>query len=194
MKIFKKICLMVLGTVMLGCGIGAFVATGMGSDSLSMLYDGASKTFGITVGTVSVIVNLIFLSCVFFMDKKKIGVSTIVCLFLCKYPIDWTISLYKPQESLVLNILIEIVLCFIMALGCALIVKADMGASAYDAFTLSISKVTKVKYTIIRYGCDFTWLILGWLLGGTIGIGTVLATICIGPMFSLCMKLLKVNN
>jgi len=186
----KQILWLLLGILMLGGGSGMFIKVSIGSDALSCFYEGLGYKLGVTAGTASVIMNAVYLIAVFFLDKKKIGISTFAFMILGKYPIDFFNKIFFTPNSLIIAILLDIVICVIIAVGCAVIVKANLGATAYDSLTLATAEVTKAKYVIVRYIYDGTLLLLGFLFGGKVGIATFLSFIIIGPVFNYSLKVL----
>lgn len=190
MKLVKKILICLLGCTMLGGGMGMLIRVRIGSDSLSCFYEGLSLKTGLTAGTISLFMNLIYLVVVYFLDKKKIGVSTFVFMIFGKYPIDFFYEHFFTPNSLIVAILLDIVICVVIGVGCAVIIAADLGVTAYDSLTLSTSETLKKNYVVVRYIYDGAFLILGLLLGGTIGIGTIIALVLIGPVFNYAKKIL----
>ena len=190
MKLFKKILICLLGCTMLGGGMGMLIRVGIGSDSLSCFYEGLSNKTGFTVGTISLFMNIVYLIVVYILDKKKIGVATFIFMIFGKYPIDFFCEHFFTPNSLVLAIVLDLIICVIIGIGCAVIIAADLGVTAYDSLTLSTSETLKKNYVVIRYIYDGTFLILGFLFGGTIGIGTIIALIVIGPVFNYAKKIL----
>lgn len=190
MKRVKDIFICLLGCIMLGGGMGMLIKVGLGSDSLSCFYEGLANKINVTVGTISLLINLLFCIIVFFLDKKKIGISTFLFMIAGKYPIDFMTEHFFTPDSLVVAILLDIIICAIIGVGCAVIIAANLGVTAYDSLTLSTSEKLNKKYVIVRYIYDGSFLLLGFLLGGTIGIGTIVALIEIGPVFNFTKKAL----
>lgn len=190
MKIVKKILICLLGCLMLGGGMGCLIRVGIGSDSLSCFYEGLSKHLPLSVGTISLIMNFIYLIVVFFLDKKKIGLSTFLFMFFGKYPIDFFYEHFFTPNSLIVSIIVDIIICFVIGVGCAVIIAADLGVTAYDSLTLSTSEVLKKNYVVVRYIYDGAFLVIGFMLGGAIGIATIIAFIEIGPVFNYAKKVL----
>ena len=190
MKLVKKILICLLGCTMLGGGMGMLIRVGIGSDSLSCFYEGLSNRTGFTVGTISLFLNFVYLIIVYFLDKKKIGAATFVFMIFGKYPIDFFCEHFFTPNSIVISIVLDLVICIVIGVGCAVIIAADLGVTAYDSLTLSTSEVLKKNYVIVRYIYDGAFLVLGFLLGGTIGIGTIIALIVVGPVFNYAKKVL----
>lgn len=194
MKLVKKILICLLGCTMLGGGMGMLIRVGIGSDSLTCFYEGLSIKTGLTAGTISLIMNIVYLVIVYFLDKKKIGAATFIFMIFGKYPIDFFCERFFTPNSLIVAIILDLVICVIIGVGCAVIIAADLGVTAYDSLTLSTSEVLKKNYVVVRYIYDGTFLVLGFLLGGTIGIATIIALIVIGPVFNYAKKVLVKNE
>ena len=190
MKLVKKILICLLGCIMLGGGMGMLIRVGIGSDSLSCFYEGLSSKIHLTAGTISLVTNLIFATIVYFLDKKKIGISTFIFMICGKYPIDFAYDHFFTPDSLILAIVLDIVICVVIGIGCAVIIAADLGVTAYDSLTLSTSEVLKKNYVVVRYIYDGVFLLLGILFGGAVGIGTIIAFALIGPVFNYAKKVL----
>lgn len=194
MKTIKNVLVCLLGCMMLGGGMGMLIRVGLGSDSLSCFYEGLAGKINISVGTISLLMNLLFLIVVFILDRKKIGVSTFLFMIAGKYPMDFMNEHFFTPDSLVVAIILDILICVIIGVGCAVIIAANLGVAAYDSLTLSTSEKLKKKYVIVRYIYDGSFLLLGFILGGTIGIGTIIALVLIGPVFNYSKKLLVKEN
>lgn len=194
MKLVKKILICLLGCTMLSGGMGMLIRVGIGSDSLTCFYEGLSIKTGLTAGTISLIMNIVYLVIVYFLDKKKIGAATFIFMIFGKYPIDFFCEHFFTPYSLIVAIILDLVICVIIGVGCAVIIAADLGVTAYDSLTLSTSEVLKKNYVVVRYIYDGTFLVLGFLLGGTIGIATIIALIVIGPVFNYAKKVLVKNE
>lgn len=194
MILVKKILICLLGCTMLGGGMGMLIRVGIGSDSLTCFYEGLSIKTGLTAGTISLIMNIVYLVIVYFLDKKKIGAATFIFMIFGKYPIDFFCEHFYTPNSLIVAIILDLVICVIIGVGCAVIIAADLGVTAYDSLTLSTSEVLKKNYVVVRYIYDGTFLVLGFLLGGTIGIATIIALIVIGPVFNYAKKVLVKNE
>lgn len=191
MKLFKRIIYVLLGIIILGGAMGAYINTGIGSDPVSIFIEGGSVLTKLKPGTVSIFMYACFVLVTFFLDKKKIGIGTLIAMVGTKWPLDFVVEHFVAPQSFLACCAIDVVLCALFGIACALLVKSNLGASAYDGFTLSIAKTFKFKYTYLRYVCDALLLLSGWLMGGTIGVGTIIALICSGPFFNFFLKVFK---
>lgn len=193
LNIAGRILLALLGIALLGASMAVYIKNGVGSDSVSVFVEGGAKFTHLSDGTFTIVMYLLFMIIAFFIDKKSFGIASILVMFLTKFPVDFVESIYVAPSSFIVRCLIDVLMCASFGVACALIVKSNLGASPYDSLTLSVTKATKKKYTIIRYICDGVLLVTGWLMGGVIGVGTIIAFICCGPCFNFFLKLFKAN-
>ena len=88
---FIKLLVVILGSILVGLGISIAVNSGLGSDPLSLMWDGMSKVLSITIGQASLIVSGVMLITVLILDRKKINVGTIVNPIVTSYSTDFFI-------------------------------------------------------------------------------------------------------
>lgn len=191
MKMMKRIIFASLGIVLLGLTTGICIKTAIGSGPMGVFLDGLSKKTGITVGTASALLNVVLIICLFFADKNRIGVFTILCMIFIKFPTDLAVKYFIASSYLIVNIFIMIIATFFMSMGSALIIKADLGNGSYDGFAVAMSKRLNVRYTYVGYTLEAIMLACGYYFGGVIGIGTIISMICYSPMLESSMKILK---
>ena len=191
MKLIKRIICATTGVILLGLTTGICIKTSIGSGSMGVFLDGLSRKAGISVGTAGLFLNSILIIGLFIVDKKRIGIFTIICMFLSKIPTDLAMKYFVPSINLFLNIIICFVSTFFMAMGSALVIKADLGNGAYDGFAVAVSKRLNVRYTYVGYTMSAILLSSGYVLGGIVGIGTIISLVCYSPMLELSMKILK---
>lgn len=191
--LLRQIPMVILGTIVLGLSIGMVVKVGIGSDSLSATYEGINKQTGISLGTITAISNAFMLLFSFVFNRKIVGVGTVCFILLSKYPVDLGNQLMVTSDSLFVSIMLYVLANIIMALGSALFILSDLGASGYDAFTLTIDEMQKhkIKYVYLRYITDGALLVVALLLGGTIGIGTIITWAIIAILLKMWLKVLE---
>lgn len=192
--IIKRVLFVLLGIALLGTSMAIYIKNGIGSDPVSVFVEGGAKFTHLSDGTFTIVMYLLFMVIAFFMDKKTFGVGSLLVMFLTKFPVDFVERIYVAPDNYIVRCLIDTVMCAGFGIACSLIVKGNIGASPYDSLTLSITKLTGKKYTIIRYICDAVLLLTGWIMGGVIGVGTIISFICCGPCFNFFMKLFKCNK
>jgi len=178
----KKVLLTLLAVLMLGAGIGMFVKVGIGVDALSAFEKALSNLTGLTLGTVCALCNVFFVIATLIINKKFFGIASIIFILVSKFPVDFAEKVMITTDNLFINILLAIISIAVLAFGSELFILSGLGANAYDGVCLAIQSRLKkeVKYVYLRYAVDGTFLILAIILGGQIGIGTVMCWASMG--------------
>lgn len=178
----------VVGVSVCGLSVGLFSFSDQGLDPFQVFAHGLWNLTSIDYGTYYVILNAIMLVVVFLVDKKKIGIGTVINLFLTGYMAEfseWCIRKAIPDPSFAVKILFLIIGIVVMCLGSAIYFTADLGVSTYDAVAIIIDeRKPKWKFRYIRIATDLVCVIIGGLLGAQIGIGTVITAFFMGPLIS----------
>lgn len=188
-QISKRILISLVGLILCGIGVAMFLYSGMGVDPASVFELGIGKAFGISYGTSSALINVIILLIVFFIDKSFINISSVIAIFGIGYTADFVRKiltiLVQGEIHLFLKLVLILVGLFIMSCGIATYIKADLGVGAIDLISEIISRKTKVQYRLVRVIGDTTFVVIGYFLGGTVGVGTVVAAFLTGPTVQL---------
>lgn len=188
-KVFLKILIASIGLALSGIGVGIFLYSGLGVDPASVFQTGLSHTLNITYGNASALSNLIILVIVFIADKSYINISSFLAIFLIGYTADFTqgilsnIILSQPIFSI--KILMLLLGCFIMSIGIAAYIRANIGVGAIDMVSEVISDKCHFDYKKVRVLSDIMFVVVGYLLGGKLGIGTIFAAFLTGPFVQL---------
>lgn len=138
-------------------------------------------------GTVYAVVNLLMLIVIFITDKSKIGLGTVINIFLLGYVAEYSSLLFErliPEPFFVVRFVFLILGIVIMCFSSALYFTADMGVSTYDAMSLIISEKKKWKFQLCRISSDLFCTIVGFIFGATVGIGTVVTAFFMGPLIA----------
>lgn len=188
-QMWKRILISLVGLILCGIGVAMFLYSGMGVDPASVFELGIGKAFGISYGTSSALINVIILLIVFFIDKSFINISSVIAIFGIGYTADFVRKiltiLFQGEIHLFLKLVLILVGLFIMSCGIATYIKADLGVGAIDLISEIISRKTKVQYRLVRVIGDTTFVVIGYFLGGTVGVGTVVAAFLTGPTVQL---------
>ncbi|MGF0039832.1 YczE/YyaS/YitT family protein [Peptoniphilaceae bacterium SGI.131] len=180
----KRICLLVVGLIICGSGIGLFLISNLGVDPVSVFQTGLSKVLNISYGNASALSNLIIIAVIFFVDRKYISIATLLAIFLIGYSADFSmriLGLFFKNLSLFVGILFCIIGTIVMSIGIALYIKADLGVGAVDAVSELITDKSNIEYQKVRICADVSFLLIGYFIGGSLGIGTVIVTFLTGP-------------
>ena len=164
-----------IGLLLQGLGIALVVASGT-TFPITALYLGISKTFLLSYGTASLLVELvtILINCCF---KEKIGWATISSAILNGYLVD-LFSLLIP--SIKYSILYLPIGALIMCFGFYFISVSGLGLNSSNGLMNAMQKLTKQPVKVIRTCEEVAFMSLGWLLGGTVNVGTIILSCCFG--------------
>lgn len=186
----RRIWMTIAGVLICGFSVGMFNFSMLGLDPFQVFAHGVFMALpeGILgFGTVYAVVNLLMLIVIFITDKSKIGLGTVINIFLLGYVAEYSSLLFErliPEPFLVVRFVFLILGIVIMCFSSALYFTADMGVSTYDAMSLIISEKKKWKFQLCRISSDLFCTIVGFIFGATVGIGTVVTAFFMGPLIA----------
>lgn len=197
-KLFRKrVILCVAGVVLSGVAVSFFKSAVFGVDPFQALMSGLDAIIPIRYGTLYVIVNAVLLLFSLVFDRSRIGLGTLINLFLLGYIVQFGVDILAaavPGPSLPVRILFLLIGVFIACVAGSMYFTANMGVSTYDAIALIITGTWKKgKFKYVRIITDFTCVALGvilFLMSGeetsgllaVVGIGTIISAFMMGPM------------
>lgn len=188
-QVWKRILTSLVGLILCGVGVSMFLYSGMGVDPASVFELGLAKVFRISYGTSSALINVVILLIVFFIDKNYINISSLIAIFGIGYTADFVRKilgiLIQGEPNLILKLALILIGLFIMSCGIATYIKADLGVGAIDLISEIISRKSKMQYRLVRVIGDVAFVVIGFLLGGAVGVGTVVAAFLTGPTVQL---------
>ena len=185
-----------LGTLICGLGIQLELFSGAGVDPLTMFEEGLGRTTGVATGTIALGVNCVMLLLALFLNRKNIWVGTVITVLLLGPSINLFagimngMGLVPPAGwlgKLGMNIA-GVVLC---GAGIAIYMLPDYGVGAMEAVMIFLADKLHLPYGPVRIGMDCTWGVLGFFLGGTLGVGTIIGAFGIGASLDICFRWLK---
>lgn len=191
-KIIRVIILFV-GLIIAHFGVSLFLLANLGSDPFNVMIQGLSRTIAdvttsplITHGNTHMAVSILIIFVLLFVDRSYIKIGTLICMF-CGGPIIDIFnmvlgSVITPESAMAVRVISNVLGCVILALGMSVVIKSDAGTGPNDLVGVVISDKTKKKFSIIRMMVDACFLVCGWLLGGVVGIGTVICLFLVGPV------------
>lgn len=187
-----RLVLLLIGLTVAHLGVTLFVQAGLGSDTFTVLVQGISVQAGRSLGTVHVITTCALMVLMLIFTRGYVLPGTVVCAFCGGPIIDLFTALLgsfiNPQMPMALRVLCSVLGCVILASGMSLVIRSDAGTGPNDLVAVILTdKLKKVQFRWVRMVCDACFMILGFLLGGTVGIGTVIAVFLVGPVAQFVM-------
>lgn len=184
--------LLLIGLTIAHLGVTLFLLSELGTDTFTVFIQGLSVVSGLTVGTVHVIVLCILMAMMLLTTRGYVKPGTVVCAF-CGGPIidffTWIFGNYINGDSaMILRIISMVAGCVILSLGMSIVINSSAGTGPNDLVAVILSdKIERVQFRWIRVGCDLFFVVLGFLLGGTVGVGTIVAVCLTGPLVQFCL-------
>jgi len=183
----RALVILFLGLTVAHLGVTLFLLSEMGTDTFTVFIQGLSRVFHLTVGTMHVIVLVLLMAVMLFTTKGYVKPGTVVCAF-CGGPIidlfSWMLGGFINGDALMaVRVLSMLAGCVILALGMSVVINSNAGTGPNDLVAIILSdKLAKVEFRWVRVACDLFFVVLGYILGGTVGIGTVAAVFLTGPL------------
>lgn len=193
----KTILAAAFGVMLVGIGVAFNNCAGFGNDPIGIVYDGIRSVSGMNqtqLGMASNIVNIALLVFLLFTGKRYVSVGTLVYLVPYGFCVNIGNFLYGQfafSDSFFLRIVFSVIGCMLLCLGVAIYITVDIGVDPFTGVVLVLTDVLKKEYRYVKIGFDFTMVILGTVLGGKLGVVTVLTALLVGPVIQFFMNILK---
>ena len=175
----------VTGITMIGIGVAFNYMANLGLGPWGVLHDGISKTINITYGQAGILTSLISLL-LWIPLKQKPGIATIFDAFWIGLTADFIINIIPDAKSLLIQIIYLITGIKLIGLGTAIYVGGDLGAGPRDGIMVGLEKLG-LKIGTARTLLEFVAFSIGFLLGGKIGIASIIIVLSIGRVLQVFM-------
>ncbi|WP_435085607.1 YitT family protein [Candidatus Pelagibacter bacterium nBUS_33] len=178
------------GLILFGLGEGLLIVSASGASPWSVLAQGLYLNLGFSVGVITIFISFIVLL-LWIPLKQKIGIGTILNALIIGLMIDVCIRHVATPESYIDQILLGAVAVAIVGLGGGIYLVANLGAGPRDGLMIGLQKKTNLPIALVRGTLEITVMSVGWYLGGTVGVGTLLFAFGIGPCVALGLFLVN---
>ena len=178
-KTIQTILAIIISILLTGLGVALFVHANLGSDTLTVFVDGLHRVLNCSYGAASRIYNLIVLVIALIVSRKNIGWATIVYALSVGFTMDYFEKLLQPLQIQNADMITRLIcvclgqICF--GITYALLIKYRRGMNQIDAISYAIVDKTGISFKWVRTGMDVLLLTSGWLLGGVVGVGSIIA-------------------
>ncbi len=183
-KRILRLSLLFVGVIGFGVATEFLVKSSLGAASWNVLAEGISLHTGITFGWVTNIIAVIVLLC-WIPLKEKPGPGTFLNVFLVGFAADATAGLIPDADSFRQQLLYYVLGLVALSFCCALYLGAQFGAGPRDGLMTGLVRATGKPIWIVRTVIELVVVALGFLMGGVIGVGTLLIAITMGPLVQL---------
>ena len=182
--------MLVIGLFLFGLGEAIIIGSGSGVSPWTVLAQGISKRSDFSIGMATFFISIAIL--IFWIPLKQVpGIGTILNAIIIASAIDLTLP-YLPQPDDITFKIIQA--CFgilVVGLGSGIYLCSNLGPGPRDGLMIGLQKQTNTSLPAIRTIIELLAVISGWLLGGVVGIGTILFVFCIGPCVGIGLTLVE---
>ena len=188
-KIVFKVLIGVLGTMIVSLGAVFFIAANNGMDPISVFAQGLSNKTGLQLGTWSLMSGMIVLVIVYLLDRKMLKWGSLINAFGVGFFINVIMSIYVPKFSNSFQSALGTVFgAFLLGFGLSVVIFANIGMGPWEGLMTYISNKTNISIKFIRILMDLALTLIGFILGGTIGFGSIIGVFGIGPIIEYSLK------
>lgn len=177
----RRLPQLLAGLTLYGVSMGMMIRSGLGLDPWDVLHEALMLRTGLTFGTITALTGALVLLC-WIPLRQRPGVGTVANIVVIAVAVDVTLALLTRPEPLVARIALMVGGVVLNGLATAAYIGVRLGPGPRDGLMTGFVARTRVSVRLVRTGIEVTVLATGWLLGGTVGIGTVLYALAIGPL------------
>lgn len=185
---------LIIGLFLFAESIVLMVKAQMGLGPWDLFHIGIVRVSGLPLGQVSIVTGLLIIIVAFLIAREKPGAGTIANMVLIGLFVDWTYGYVPAMTEFPLQFAMFVGGMVLMGLASAIYIGAGLGAGPRDSLMLGLSRVTGMSIRLTRTVIEAAVFIMGFLLGGSLGLGTVLFVLGIGPVVQFFMTLLRVKK
>ena len=180
--------LLIIGLIVFGAGDAVLIAAGIGNTPWTVLAEGIAINLGWTIGKATFLVSVLVL--LFWIPlREKPGIGTILNAILIAATIELLLPILPTPELLAMQLAQVVSGVVLIGIGSGLYLTANLGPGPRDGTMTGLTKVTGISIGKVRGGIELSVLLIGWAMGGTFWIGTIIFVILIGPCVAICLNL-----
>jgi uncharacterized protein len=179
-KSFFRLALLLTGSAISTACYAITIRAAFGLGPLFVLQDGFARVIGVAIGTSAIIVGLC-LVVVALSLRYRLGFGTLLVPIVGGLSLNALLPHVPTLHGWVFRLAAVVIATWVMALGGAMMIRASLGVNAYDAVMLRLHGIFGGPLAPIRLAMELTVCVIGWALGGAVGLGTVITGLLIGP-------------
>jgi len=185
---FSTFVFLCLGLALFGLGEGLLIVSLTGASPWSVLAQGISLNVNLSIGTITLFISLGVLILWLPLNQKP-GIGTILNALIIALMIDFCIKFVPSPENYISQLILATLAVFIVGFGGGIYLVANLGAGPRDGLMVGLQKKTSMPIAAVRAFLEISVVTIGWYLGGTVGVGTLLFAFGIGPAVALVLFL-----
>jgi uncharacterized membrane protein YczE len=185
---FSTFFFLCFGLTLFGLGEGLLIVSFMGASPWSVLAQGISLNVNLSIGTITLLISLGVLV-LWIPLNQKLGMGTIFNALIIAFMIDLCIKFVPTPSIFIHKIILAVISVITVGIGGGIYLVSNLGAGPRDGLMIGLQKISNLPIALVRAALEISAVSVGWYLGGTVGIGTLLFAFGIGPCVALGLYL-----
>ena len=181
---FSTFFFLCFGLTLFGLGEGLLIVSFTGASPWSVLAQGISMNINLSIGTITFLISIGVLILWIPLGQKP-GMGTIFNALIIALMIDLCIKFVPTPSNYIYQIILAVASVIIVGIGGAIYLVSNLGAGPRDGLMIGLQKITNLPISLVRGTLEITVVSVGWYLGGTVGVGTLLFAFGIGSCVAL---------
>lgn len=187
--VVTRASLLLTGLIGYGFSMGMMVRAGLGLDPWDVFHQGLTRHTPLTIGMASAVVGVVVLVA-WIPLRNRPGIGTVANVLVIAVTVDATLAVLPAPSAMPARIAMMIGAVVLNAVATVLYIGAGLGPGPRDGLMTGLVARTGLSVRLVRTAIEATVLGAGWLLGGTVGVGTVVYAFGIGPLVQLFLRLM----
>ena len=185
---FSTLFFCCFGLMLFGLGEGLLIVSLTGASPWSVLAQGISLNVNLSIGTITLLVSIAVLI-LWIPLGQKLGMGTIFNALIIAIMIDLCINFAPTPSNYIYQLILAVVSVILVGIGGGIYLVSNLGAGPRDGLMIGLQKKTNLPIAVVRGTLEISVVTIGWYLGGTVGVGTLLFAFGIGPCVALGLYL-----
>ena len=185
---FSTFFFLYFGLSLFGLGEGLLIVSFTGASPWSVLAQGISLNVNLSIGTITLLISIAVLILWIPLGQKP-GMGTIFNALIIAIMIDLCIKYVPTPSNYIHQLLLALISVIMVGIGGGIYLVSNLGAGPRDGLMIGLQKLTNFPIAVVRATLEISVVSIGWYLGGTVGIGTLLFAFGIGPCVALGLYL-----
>ena len=185
---FSTFFFLCFGLSIFGLGEGLLIVSFTGASPWSVLAQGISLNVDLSIGTITLLISIAVLILWIPLGQKP-GMGTIFNALIIAIMIDLCIKYVPTPSNYIHQLLLAVISVVMVGIGGGIYLVSNLGAGPRDGLMIGLQKLTNFPIAVVRATLEISVVSVGWYLGGTVGIGTLLFAFGIGPCVALGLYL-----
>ncbi|WP_411083610.1 YczE/YyaS/YitT family protein [Streptomyces sp. cmx-18-6] len=189
-RLTRRLVQLYVGLTLYGASSALLVRAELGLEPWGVLHQGLTELTGISIGVVSIIVGAIVLL-LWIPMRQRPGLGTVSNVFVVGLAMDGTLALVGDVDGFGLRIPVMVLGIVLNGVATGLYIAARFGPGPRDGLMTGLNRVTGRSIRLVRTAIEVAVVVTGFLLGGSLGAGTVLYALAIGPLAQLFLRMFE---